>query len=202
MNYSIFGLQRSGTSFLEALLASNFDCRISNGINWKHRLTPPQLDSSAPAFNIYKNPYTWIESVVFRDPADLPDTQDHLFGTTGPYTLGHDSVDLQALCKLYNNYVLAWQGCGQLVQYETLIEPARRDAWLNQVAQQFQLTKLGSTWTIPEPGSLFMSEGFSNDSIPYYLAQKPISLEDQYVDLINQTITDQVFELLGYTKIV
>lgn len=58
----IYGLPRSGTWFLEKLICQNFNYHRRFNIH-KHSFIPEKTD-----FNliIYKNPYKWIESCIFR----------------------------------------------------------------------------------------------------------------------------------------
>jgi hypothetical protein len=193
MKFNIFGLQRSGTTFLEFLLKDNFVCEVANGSNWKHTLT--RVESDYITFNIYKNPYTWIESVVFRDPADLLLTSPSLLDEG--YNIGHDRVNLELLAKLYNNYALSWYDECTFVRYEDLILQESRNNFLNHLPFE----RLSDTYNIPDAGSLFMSEGFDNKSIPYYVDGKPTRLTDTEIKLINKNISVDVFTKLGYTKL-
>jgi hypothetical protein len=193
MKFSIFGLQRSGTTFLEFLLKDNFHCELSNDANWKHSLTKIQTDHIT--FNIYKNPYTWIESIVFRDPADILVVHPHLLETG--YNIGHDKVNLANLAKLYNDYTLEWIDEQTLVKYESLIDPNMLVEFVNKVPFGRKKRWVG----LPKPGSLFMSEGFSDDTIPYYLEGKPTKLSGTDIDIINDNIDQSVFDKLGYVKI-
>jgi hypothetical protein len=193
LKFCIFGLQRSGTTFLEFLLVNNFDCEIANNENWKHSLT--KIESNHIVFNIYKNPYTWIESIVFRDPADILVTSDSLL--TPGYNIGHDKVNLANLAKLYNDYALEWFDKDTFVSYESLIDDSRLDEFI----QTLPFNRRNLELEIPKPGSLFMSEGFSNDSIRYYLNGNPTLLTCSDISIINQNISNEVFDMLGYKKV-
>lgn len=193
MKFCIFGLQRSGTTVVEKTPTNNFICEVANGKNWKHSLS--KVSTGFITFNVYKNPYTWIESIVFRDPADILVVHSHLLDPG--YNIGHDNVNLPNLAKMYNDYALSWFDEQTMVRYENLINPATLTEFLNKVPFE-RKTK---TVTLPEPGSLFMPEGFSNDIIPYYLEEKPTQLTQEHIRVINENISDEVFSKLGYKRI-
>lgn len=194
MKFCIFGLQRSGTTFLEFLLKQNFVCEISNGVHWKHTLK--RVETYDITFNIYKNPYTWIESIVFRDPADLLINSPHLLDAG--YNIGHDQVNLELLAKLYNDYALSWYDDNTFVRYEDIISANSRNDFLNRLPFKQKV----DTYKVPDPGSLFMSEGFDNNSIPYYLQGKPSKLTNAEISLINENISIDIFTKLGYKVIM
>lgn len=193
MKFCIFGLQRSGTSFFESLLKLNFKCDVANANNWKHELKRVHVDHKI--YNTYKNPYTWIESVIFRDPADLLVTSPHLIDAG--YNIGHDKVNLIALSKLYNDYVLSWYDKSTFVRYEDLLDETKRNFFLESVPFE----RISNDWLIPEAGSLFMSEGFNNNIIPYYLDEKPTKLSEYEINIINDNISIDIFNALGYIKL-
>lgn len=70
--YILFGLQRTGTNYVEQLINRNFNATsltVTGTMLWKHDLEVP-VDSlnntSAPIIVLYKNPYTWFESNAYR----------------------------------------------------------------------------------------------------------------------------------------
>jgi hypothetical protein len=193
MYFSIFGLQRSGTTFLEFLIKKNFEAELKNEADWKHSLSKIEKDHTI--FNIYKNPYLWVESVVFREPADLLVVYPHLL--EDGYVVGCDKINLANLAKLYNDYTLNWYNPDTLVKYEDLIN----DKTLNDFFKRVPFRRTTTYVQKVEPGSLFMSEGFTNDRIPYYLKQVPTILSDEHIHIINQNISNEVFDMLGYKRL-
>jgi hypothetical protein len=68
-SFYLYGMPRSGTWFLEHLICQNFKIKRSFGPNGygKHYSTPdPGHKCEDPILVIYKNPYKWIESFIFR----------------------------------------------------------------------------------------------------------------------------------------
>jgi len=195
----VFGLQRSGTTFLEKLLLQNFKCRQSSNY-WKHSVE--RFETPALAFNIYKNPYTWIESIMFREHADLPISSPEIllpsYLNAGACTLTDDPVSINPveLAKLYERYSNNWYGYGWIVRYEDLIQ----EETLKQFIDSIHLPRVSEEIIIPEAG-FFMSEGYTDDIVPYYLRGKPSRLTDRQVDAINRVISRETFDRLGYKKI-
>lgn len=202
-----FGLQRSGTTFLDHLLKNTFSAGWLNGPGtWKHSLEVPEeiKQTQETVLLIYKNPYTWIESVVFRESADML-ICFHDYGlqdsTDAEALAGHDSVNLRRLAALYTLHAERWLRLADkpnvlLLQYEQIITAQGREALLSKLP----ISHAQVTWSVPEPGSLFMSEGFQDSMISYYLDQKPVRLSQQQLAIVNASIPDSVFEKLGYSK--
>ena len=194
--FYIFGLQRSGTTFLENLITLNFDVSVANSEGtWKHLLKVPEKLENHKVFCIFKNPYTWLESIIFRDPADILVTAKEYDLTNSGYIIGHDSVNLYELCRLYNNYVLNWSNSqAELVRYEDLLDEQKLQQFLNSLP----FCRKTSTYQIPEPGSLFMSEGFSKTSYSYYLDGLPKRFNETELSIINNIINKDELKKLGY----
>lgn len=202
-----FGLQRSGTTFLDHLLKNTFSASWLNGPGtWKHSLEVPVeiVETTEPTILIYKNPYTWTESVVFREPADMLvcfheyNLQD---STEQEALAGHDNVNVRRLAALYALHAERWLALADkpnvlLLRYEDIITYGGRE----RLRERLPVARGRVMWNIPEPGSLFMSEGFREDMIEYYLNQRPVRLTAAQVAMVNSSIPDSVFEKLGYSK--
>ena len=67
------GIQRSGTNYVRQLLQANTDHEVHERVSqyWKHDAfngTNPECDSIVC---VIKNPYTWVESICFRNCVDI-----------------------------------------------------------------------------------------------------------------------------------
>lgn len=195
----VFGLQRSGTTFLEKLLTQNFQCKLS-GEHWKHSIE--RVPTYSPTFVIFKNPYTWIESIMFREHADLPATSPEIllpsYLNAGACTLTDDPVSINPveLAKLYERYFYSWYDYGRIVRYEDLIQEETLRKFINSIS----IERKSKDIVIPEAG-FFMSEGFSENIVPYYLKGQPTKLTDRHLMAINRFISFEMMETLGYKKI-
>jgi hypothetical protein len=206
-DYYIFGLQRSGTTFFERMLTNTFNARWLNGAGtWKHELLVPDVvrENNNIVLVNFKNPYTWLESIIFRGNADLlmTATEYGLQDDTGPDSvIGHDSINLANTAKLYAAYAERWlaasaASCVHIVRYEDLLTQQGRDLLAHSILGRGLID-----WQLPEPGSLFMSEDFTSDRIDYYLNNLPIKFIAAQIKIINDNIPDDIFTRLGYYKI-
>lgn len=198
--FFIFGLQRSGTTFLEKIITNNFDVAVANKEgSWKHSLDVPETIGLYQSYCVFKNPYTWLESIIFRDPADLLVTASKRYRLTNEgYVIGHDSVNLIELCRLYNNYVSTWAESGAcIVRYEDLLV----NDTLTSLLSKIPFTRKTSETIVPPPGSLFMSEGFQMSRYSYYLGQKPEKFSSDELALINANIETKNLKKIGYRQI-
>jgi hypothetical protein len=206
-DYYIFGLQRSGTTFFERMLTNTFNAKWLNGAGtWKHELLVPDVikENRHTTLVNFKNPYTWLESIIFRGNADLlmTATEYGLQADTGPGSvIGHDSINLANTAKLYAIYAERWlavsaMSCVHIVRYEDLLTQPGRDALAHILLGRGLID-----WQLPEPGSLFMSEDFTSDRIDYYLHNLPTKFNAEQIKIINENIPDEIFTRLGYYKI-
>ena len=199
IDFHVFGLQRSGTTFLEKLLLQNFQCKLS-GEHWKHSIE--RVTTDCPTFVIFKNPYTWIESIMFREHADLPVTSPEIllpsYINGGACTLTDDPVSINPveLAKLYERYFASWKGEHMVVRYEDLLSEDTLKNFIDSVPMERKTKDI----VLPERG-FFMSEGYSDDIVPYYLKGKPTMLTDRQLMAVNRCFSEEMFGLLGYRKI-
>ena len=207
-DYYIFGLQRSGTTFLERMLTNTFNAKWLNGdYTWKHELLVPDIikENRHTTLVNFKNPYTWLESIIFRGNADLLMTATGygLQDDTGPGSvIGHDGINLTNVAKLYAVYAERWLAastapCVHIVRYEDMLKQYGRDMLANALLKRGLID-----WQLPEPGSLFMSEDFTNDRVGYYLQESPSRFSPEQLRTINDNIPIEIFTALGYNKVV
>ena len=200
-NFYIFGLQRTGTTFVENLLTMNFDCIVSNNGRpyWKHTHEIPDI-SDRPSFLTVKNPYTWVESICFREHADLPPTALNRYGYDVHEFSEHkaNTFNVRTLAKIYNNYYNTWiTSAAHMIRYEDVLT----DSGLNTFIDSVKFDRTTTSIEKPAPGSLFMSEGYSDQMASYYLQQQPTQLSQQQLDDINSQLDLRLLQKLGYTKI-
>lgn len=168
----INGIQRSGT---------NFACKIHKNSSdysfpyWKH---DPKLEGIDPdctkVFCIIKNPYTWVESICFRNPVDivkwfpsqhLKDHKDHL----GPH-----QINLKRLCITYKLFYASWLNYNKtkLIHYEQLLKTYRNIA------------------DVPYTD-------WNPDRIDQYLNYKT-TLPHAAINIITETLGEDFFNRIGY----
>ena len=186
MNYfELYGLQRSGTTWLKSLLELNFDCSELNSYH-KHTLDPKSF--SYPTCVIFKSPYTWVESIVYREPADLPVRFPKIL-EPGNFMIdnsyGECNINLENLvdlyCSFYDNY-------SSVADYTFIYETLLDDTDLQiKAGENLDLIRRDQEWLEPPLGG-FMQEAFTKDMYPYYKAQKPEKLSNCHIEIINNLI--------------
>lgn len=217
--YFVNGLQRSGTNYLQKLIGDNFievsHCNSSKVDGaWKHNVSITQeLFSKAKAepnyfLLIYKNPYTWLESICLRTNIDYQRTQT-LHGDAkfveGP-RLKHFSIIHVA--KTWNSWVHNWllnddniiaHCIKKSVSYESLLTEQSRNLFLESLPFK-RLDR--HKWNIPKYGSVRLSKNMNADMIKYYLNMKPIGIDQTMLNVYNEHISDEALNVTGYNRLV
>lgn len=210
-NYQIFGIQRSGTNFVETVMRSNFNKTKKNSqrLCWKHTITDPTgLDKAAPTIVIYKNPYTWVESIAFRNTVDWLKTQTKYPAkapTTPELTIGPSNLNLTNIIKTYRDFYQNWLGREDMsmyyvIKYEDLLNQNIRDVIMEEICQKFWWTKTKKgPWAYPSRGSVSQSKDYSLDREQYYVAGKPEKLTEEHIKEINQILGEDFIRSMGYS---
>lgn len=188
----MFGLQRSGTTWIGEIICKSWNLQYANDDLWKHRLEPPSLFQYCPIICTIKNPYTWLESIAYREPADIARTNP-IITAPGDYTIdnsyGECVINIKELMHLYSYWYNQWKDVGCIVKYEDV---------LASPVTLVEMFGYPEQWHVPEPGSLFMSEGYTDDMKSYYLEGKPTKLTKDQIGIVNQTLGKDIFEETGY----
>lgn len=169
----INGLQRSGTNFAHNVYKDSVQYCYPY---WKHDPKLEGIDPNSPkVFCIIKNPYTWIESICFRNPVDivewfpshqLHDPKDHL----GPH-----QINLKRLCTVYRLFYTSWLNYSKtkLIHYEDLLK------------------KHQSITDVPYTN-------WNPDRINSYLNYEIHHLNRTHLDTINNTLGIDFIKRIGY----
>ena len=128
MKVFLNGLQRTGTNYVLKLFQQNLpsiEFKDWTSPCWKHDFYKGLFLNNRPnkILTIIKHPYSWIESICFRNCVDiktffpnyyLHNTQDHC----GPL-----QINLKNLCELYYDWYNTWLDVPQvnLIPYERLL---------------------------------------------------------------------------------
>ena len=116
------GLQRSGTNFAKLQFKNSVDYCWPY---WKHDLKTQDvqpMDCSAVKC-IIKNPYTWVESICFRNPVDIIQWFSGLHLYDQKDYLGPHKINLIKLISLYSFFYTSWMAYEKtkLIKYEDLL---------------------------------------------------------------------------------
>lgn len=225
--FTIFGLQRSGTNFLERLVTSNLkglrlQChwRGDHGI-WKHIYNIETNDPNATAIGLkgdlkkgnmigteilgaytHKHPYAWIESIA-RKNVDIKKTYPFV---TEPSDMMLGSLNIIKLAELYKNHTSYWlnkvnQRKVYHVKYEDLIDsPERTKQVLFEIADFFKVDR-PNVRNITIPNRVGMSAPFNETSREKYKNYQLETLTYDHIKAINQILNPQHLRKQGYTLI-
>lgn len=199
--YYIFGLQRTGTNYLETLISKNFHVKKANDRVkcWKHStFIPDHFSFEIPAFILFKNPYLWIESVAFRYSADYVRTQDYRIESD--LLLGNEEICLSHLIHTYKKFYKTWHypNLFHVIYYEDiLLNPTH---FLDGLNYERRTPKKG--YKFPVNGTIPQSRNYDEESRTYYVRQKPIYLKPQHIHYINYVLGEDFFHETGYRSIL
>jgi len=179
----IFGIHRSGTNYLMNLLNRNFGKIHEKNTNnnyqprWKHSVVVDELEDY-PVFVIYKNVYTWVESILKRKCDD-----GHNIMLSVKY-LPH-YIDESRYIKLDDDVLY----CDDRVSFEKLINVYRQfyENWMVNFPDEYKKNLFLISY---EP----LSREYTQEMGEYYLNEKPRDLTIEEIEMIDKII-DEEFKL-------
>lgn len=189
----------------------NGQAGVANGSTWKHSIDVPSgFDKTKPTIILYKNPYTWVESIAYRNQVDWVKRQT-LYPVTeecdDDYKIGPNNFNLINLCKTYQHFHRTWvmnNPCEirMIIKYEDLLDDKKRSHIMHQIKDEFMFqrsTPAGQTgWFIPPKGKVSQSKDYTPDRESYYISMKPKHLNKKQIDKVNEVIGNQMIKQLGY----
>lgn len=200
---TVFGLQRSGTNFLESFIRSNLlNIRICNQASsyiWKHNydFDLDLLKDNHIHFLIHKHPISWVDSII-RYPVDTRKKWETL---TKPGEVMNDSVNIIEAAKLWNDWHRWWfdlidsgkVSC-KVVRYETLIQSEKHTQdFLEEIISfhpKFERKTYSSPPTVPKKVS--QSRDWSEDYRKKYLTLKTKHVKPNEREIILSNISDDI----------
>jgi hypothetical protein len=196
------GLQRSGTNFLEELIQFNFKdvealCKNKTG-HWKHSLTienPSYFDSIDLVLVIAKNPFTWVESISMRNEMDYLTSQTKYelfdYDKLSPNSLGRWNLNLESLCKTYNDFYEFWlhnfDSKRIFIRYEDILEKQYILKLFDQLVS-LGLERISNDIVIPQLGSVSES-----------LIEYPEDHLENYKKYVTQHLSNAQRKIIGTT---
>jgi len=211
--YELYGLQRSGTNYFSDLMKLNFSSELKNTLdtkvwtkrkdypdNWKHNLNCV-IETDAPVFVIYKNPYTWIESICFRDSVDWVKRQTTYPPVCPPKNmqLGKKKINILSLANSYKHWCDNWLDKGFYeIKYEDLLLEDTRNCILSNIAETYSLP-ITETWKNVPAGKVSQSKNFSENTINYYIKTQSEKLNSEHITELQKIIDSDLMARLGYT---
>ena len=200
-----------------SLLNSNFGKIHEKNINnnyqplWKHSVVVDSTIGDYPTFVIYKNPYTWVESIIKRKQEDghnimlaskyLPHYVDeNRYIKTDSDLFYHDGkISFERLLNIYRQFHENWilnfpkQNNLFVISYEDLLIEEKRNKILDIIGKKFNWYS-PNNWLNSEPGTIPLSKDYSHERGEYYLNEKPHDLTIEEIEIIDKII-DEEFKL-------
>lgn len=173
---------------------------------WKHSIDiPPKYDESIRTIIIHKNPYTWVESIAFRNNVDWIKSQT----TYDPieyskfYMIGEkQKFNAINLAKTYKHFHDTWlPRADMIIKYEDLLVPKKRDDIISRIHKDLDIPKKSSikdTWDIPNKGTVSQSRDYDDTREQYYIKGRPKHLNDRIKFAINHHVTPDLIQSMGY----
>jgi len=201
-----YGLQRSGTNILEAILYRYFEvwCRNGgSGYRWKHSLeVQKELDEDI-AFHlvISKNPYLWVESIAFRNPRDYIARQRKYPATDysnidSELIAGKNRINVVNAAKTWNEFYSNWfyhpqQYKIMFIRYEDLLIPEKQRLILEDIQRRFNCEWRGNpqSYKSAETTILRPQDEKKNN---YYLGGRPSQLTDKQIRAISAELDENM----------
>lgn len=224
MDTYIFGLQRSGTNFLQTLMMANFKSGYANSKkhSWKHLMEVHPQDKiikGLPILIIVKNPYTWIESIAFRNTVDWLSKQkkypaDDVTDVPENIKVGKPGKLLNpiALAKTWKEHYENWifhppdyiSSKSMVIKYEELLEEKSRNHIMETINTRygFNADKVKNPWHTPARGKISQSKDYTIDREKYYLEGKPSSLTPIQIQAINTVLDAEFMSKTLYNQIL
>jgi len=210
--FFVYGLQRSGTNFLQRYISNNTTLTHKK-TEWKHIKEAENL-GAVDRLNIYiyKSPYKWVESIA-RNHEDFPKRwgPEYPIKSTGDGIVTIESThrgrekdkkhfNVEALVQCYNDHLHEWFSIDQdnviFVQYEELIKDPQE--WLADLGRKCEFT-VKSTKV---PDKVPQSHKFTEENKQYYTNPEKLEyLTREQIDVINATIDPQILNFIKYKKL-
>lgn len=204
--FYIFGLQRSGTNYLQSLVEKNYFTRCANNQKhvWKHSISiPKRLSPTLPVFVIHKSPYTWVESLAFRNDVDWKKTQKTYLDWDNSNRIGPNKLNIKDLCETYNHFYNTWLSEFHsknkiVVRYEDLLDIKTRNKCLVDSAKRFKFREKQKLIVDVTPGSVSQSKSYSHKMSDYYTEMKPQHLSDKTIDIMRTILDEELLIKMNY----
>lgn len=210
--FFVYGIQRSGTNFLQRFISNNTDLTHKK-TEWKHIREAENLDA-ADRLNIYvyKSPYKWIESIA-RNHEDVPKkwAPEYPINKTGDGIVTIESshrgrekdkkqFNVEALAQCYSDHLKQWFSINRdnvvFIQYEELMKNPQE--WLADLGKKHEFTVQGTK----VPDKVPQSHKFTEDNKQYYTDPEKLEyLTQEQIDVINATIDPQILNFIKYKKL-
>lgn len=206
------GLQRSGTNFLEGLMYRYFEvwCRNGgSGPKWKHSLEMAPFEDDMFYLVIAKNPYSWVESISFRNSMDYIEKQK-MYPAGEPISAdlmaGTNKINVVNAAKTWNHFYNNWKSFDNyekvyFIKYEDLLIEEKQKRILEEVHEKFGCECRNNPLSYKKPETSILDRKQDTNKTEYYLSEKPKNLTDVQIRAISDHIDKDLFDFFGYSHL-
>ena len=225
--YFIYGMQRTGTTLVQRVIADNWKILDRNNLrmrdlpgvrppslelDWKHHISVPHnLPQNAPVVMIYKNPYTWLESMLYRRGVangGWSQTHGETFNSRNQALRRDDPQNgttySDMLLESYKAWFNTWlpyheshKETSVLIKYEDLLDLDKRMEIFCGIADKFGWPEFEFphlAWA----NHVGSSQPFTKDKQEYYLNGRPTEITNQEIALVGTIMGEDLLTKLGY----
>lgn len=198
MKIFINGLQRTGTNYALKLFQQNIpnvEFYDYADPQWKHDFFQGRFLNNLPnkILTIIKHPYSWIESICFRNCVDIKTYFPNYYLHTTQDGCGIFQINLKNLCELYYDWYNTWLNIPQvnLIQYERLL--TERDVRKNMI-RIFNI----NLKRIVIPNNIPQSYDFVHERKELYKNYKTQYLNDSQKQIIKDSLPKDFLKRINY----
>lgn len=209
--FFIAGLQRTGTNYVQKLFNENIECNVNcQDIYWKHQIVFPESAylekmNIKAVILIVKNPYSWIESICFRDSVDIHDIYSIDYGMNDKETMylinNEKTFNIKSLINLYTTFYNNWLiNCTYekfFIKYEDLLN--KPNDIINDFTKKYNL-KLSKNEITSQIKDVFQSDMWDVSLLEMYKNNRLRHLEAKHIEHINMYLDDSFLNKLEYYK--
>lgn len=236
--YFQFGIQRTGTTILERAIKDAWGMWKANDfwpndINrtppaydqyvWKHSIDyPDHYTRTAPTVLIYKNPYTWAESMAFRKGSGNGgwsftyghEAEEHMYPQPNHWNTisvpRQGTTNFGQLMYTYKHWFGTWLAHAEqypestmLIKYEDLLVEESRNRILREIGQKFGWPDLGEDHNFTFVNHVGSSQPMTPERTQYYIDGRPTddriwANNGRYIKSIRDILGVDLIERLGY----
>lgn len=212
MKYTVFGLQRSGTNWIEQCIKQNFkEMNLANTDKqyiWKHKydFEPALFGEDRMHLYVIKEPYMWIESILRKNVDVAKRYPEVLKDNKNKFDLG--PFDIQKLANLWSEHTIWWhqehiieRSKIHRVEYESLLQPGELDKLLFMLKKKYDLKMNHFDSTFKNPHKVGQSDQWNEGTRMKYLNKELHKLTWEHIQYINERLTDKALSLTSYRRI-
>lgn len=233
--YFEFGIQRTGTTIVERVIKDSYGMWKANDLFppelghppprhdkyvWKHAINiPDKFEPGSPTVLIYKNPYTWAESMAFRKGSGNGgwsftyghEAEEHMYPQPNRWNdisvPGQGNTNIGQLMYTYKHWFDTWLPYAEqypdttvVIRYEDLLIPEKRNKIFKEIGDKFGWPEFSGDF--PFPNHVGSSQPMTEERTQYYIDGKPSERlwekDGRYIKSIRDILGPDFIRSLGY----